>query len=584
MRKKKFEPLYFDEVIARLVVTYNKGKLIPFTGAGISAPNIPTWQKFLENLSTRTGNDFPKKDHRFTTQELIQISEDLVTNLSRESKAHFVKSVKESLGYGLSKPEPTPQCRSLAGIRWPLILSTNYDTMYFDCLEQNFVDPSKVAVFGRNAADCHSLLATLSTSSKSAYWALQGLFEGTPRGKSLEDEIVVGYRQYRNATYSNPTFRSVFSEIFRNNSLFFLGTGLSEDYFRGLFGEVLERFGSNPYMHCALFNEKDKDAIDHHFLHTRFNISSVFYVDEPNKNYSGLYHSLDKLRNAIETENQKFWKMHFSPRNLANLDSKEDATGLEIIAGKMPKLKPNECFVFSAGFDNRLLLSTHGKDYIQSKYSTDDTYDERKFSKCDKGLVSRYDNSNIYAAIARNIQAGVSSRDARDLRVVSEAVEQVLLETNGQYAVINIMLLAAGQGKSFPAVYSFIQMLRGYKKFIVRNKLQSLFRIYVVDPSVLFYARTKPLEIEELLNCDDVRLVIEIRDDGETERSQLFVGTDRTLKGVSDFYSINSEYWNVEFFPVPFKGQSIKPDDATSLEDLGLIPGSMIIYTRKEQP
>lgn len=577
----KFKPLFFEDVLPRLVMSYHKGKLIPFTGAGMSAPKIPAWKGFLKNLSSFIGNDsIVDIDKDYTAQELIQCSEEIVNKLSRKDHAHFADSVKKSLGYiDDVKPLSTAQCTNLAAIWWPLILSTNYDRMLIDQLNLGTTsEDSKILLYGRSKIDCHSLLASLKEPAKTVYWALQGFFGKSENEEDLEQEIVVGYRQYRNVTYDNPTFRSVFAEIYRNHSLLFLGTGLSEEYFKGLFGEVLEKFGSNPYTHVALFNHKDIDSIDHQFLHKRFNITAAFYIDE-NETYDGLAISLNKLEKEIRSKNERLWKLGCSSKNLSSLGN-EDCYGLEIITGTMPSPKVRECTVFSAGFQTGLLLSTHGQNYIDKYYSGKQFYDKTIFINGENELVYKYGETDLFAAVAREITKGVSSNDSRNLGIVAKAMEQILNETNGKYDAVNIMLLAAGHGKIFPAVYSFIQMIRGYKRYIKTNELKSTVRIHVVDPSVSFYLRTNSLEIEELLNCDDMMLKIEIQDIDEIERNQVFLNSDKTLASVSEFYDINKDYWQVKIAPTPFKNQTLTTDCERTLEEIGLIPGSMIIYTR----
>lgn len=581
---KIFRELFFEEALPRLVVTYNKGKLVPFTGAGISAPSIPTWKGFLDKLRDSSNSNFSfDKNKIYTPQELIQVSEEIVTSLSRKSKESFISSVRESLGYANNMPPITEQCRLLSKIWWPLILSTNYDTMYLEALKENpDFDESQISFFGRNVIDCHSLLAALKSPSKTSYWALQGYLGRNHTGKELTDEIVVGYRQYRNATFNNPTFRSVFGEIFRSHSLFFLGTGLSEDYFRGLFGEVLEKFGSNPHTHCALFNYKDINSIDHHFLHTKFNITSMFYEDH-GVPYSGLGESLKKLHECINQENHKLSQLSYSRKNFVFLSNNVEAAKLEIVFSSMPPPKHKHCNVYSAGFQNGILLSHQGIEFVNKYYNELGNFNPHNFKETAEPLVKKYLETDLYAAIARDSRKDLNSHDSRDLRIISTAVENVLKVTNGQYEVINIMLLAAGRGRVFPPVYSFIQMIRGYKNFIKATVLKSIFRIHIVDPSVIFYLRTNALEIEEILNCTDIRLNIEIRDKDEIERYQIYLDENITIAGVSNFYSIDAQYWNVKIVPSAFKNQSINPSSTETLSNAGLIPGSLILYTRKEK-
>lgn len=357
------------------------------------------------------------------------------------------------------------ECQVLSEISWPLVLSTNYDTMFTDTYAENEkLHGNSIKVFGREPKDCHSLLASLNASTQTAYWALQGYFGNNYRNEELGGEIVVGYRQYRNATFNNMTFRSVFGEVFRNNSFLFLGTGLSEDYFRGLFGEVLEKFGSNPHSHCALFREQDFDSglVDHHFLNTKLNIIAISYKD-PNDDYSGLHTAIQQLRDAFRKERNNLWKLSFGSKNISQISDLKDKPSLEIIAGTLPHPKKSECVIISAGYDSEgVRLSHYGKRLILACLK--EKYDSKKFiSK--KGLVSQYGDTVFYAAIARNIAPGKNSKVSRDLRKIAEAVEDVLRETNGKFEVISMMLLGVGSGCNFPPVFSLIQMIRGYKTF-----------------------------------------------------------------------------------------------------------------------
>lgn len=36
--------------LARLTTLYDRGLLVPFTGAGVSAPNSPLWEEFIQHL------------------------------------------------------------------------------------------------------------------------------------------------------------------------------------------------------------------------------------------------------------------------------------------------------------------------------------------------------------------------------------------------------------------------------------------------------------------------------------------------------------------------------------------------------
>ena len=585
----KFGAITLKEALPRLVAAYNKGKLVPFTGAGISAPSIPLWKKMVQNLSKSCDLKLPR-DFGATPQQLIQYSEEAVTRLIRQSPSKFVRTVKESLGYvGDQQPTITPQCQSLSNIWWPLVITTNYDTMFVDAYTKAQKDfgPSPIGIFGRNQLDCHSMLSKLNTGINTAYWALQGYFGKSMNGKLLEEEIVLGYRQYRNASYSNPLFRAVFGEVFRNNSLLFLGSGLTEDYFLGLFGEVLEKFGSNPHTHCALFSEQDADRIDHRFLNTKLNIVAIFYKDAGVK-YKGLAPALDLLHHSIQKGSTRLWKMGYAYRSFDEKNISKAGLDLEISADPMPASSEGECLVYSAGMDaNGIMFKTIGREYLESRYKA---YDRNNFKQIKTTQCWQYYNdkkeTHIYAAVARN-NIGASSYRSRDLRMVYTAFKQTLEVLHRRYSVINIMLLATGKNRIFPPIYSLNAMLKAYRDFIREyepgeiNKVRCTIKIHVTDPSVILYIRKNALEIEEIISCDDIRLNIEIHDRGEIERFQIYVASHQPLASLSEYYSIDKKYWDVRIEPLPYFGQTLRPDARDELYALGLIPGSTIVYARK---
>jgi hypothetical protein len=572
-----FQPLQFEEAIPRLVHTYNKGKLAPFTGAGVSAPRIPGWPAFIENLSKRT--DIKIDDaSTLTSSELIQASEKIINQLQRGKSSSYVRAIKNSLGYkSNSEPETSPNCEALSNIWWPLVLTTNYDRMFVEAYEKKHAsrDGDPIAIYGRNQRDCHTLLSSLNAPVNSLYWALQGYFGTSANNEKLEKEIVIGYRHYRQATYNNQTFRSAFGEVFRNYSLFFIGSGLSEDYFRGLFGQTLESFGSNPNTHCALFHEQDiiSGKVDPHFLHTKLNIVSLYYKGEKD-DYSGLTKSLADLEQAIRSESRKVYKFSFGHKNLYKVEEPSAMPDLEVFASAIPTPTKKECCIISAGFNKIVWLSHKGKAIVEG------TYDAKKFQATTKPLVYQYDKGNLFAAIARN-QALGTGRKSRDLRIIKDAFIQALQVTNGHFHTIHCMHLSAGSERTFPPVFSFIQMLHAFKIFASTEQVKSTVRIYVSHPSVIFYIRRNMFELEELLNCNDVKINIEIRNPEEVERYTFYARPDVKFKDVSEYFDIDARYWDTKIIPEPYKEQSIPTDASLKLDVIGIIPGSTIRYTKR---
>jgi len=507
--------------------------------------------------------------------------------LYRKSREKFIKGVVEVLTPDKTNC-PTKQCESLSRIWWPLVLSTNYDPMFVNSYMkvQDDTDGDPISVFGRSQVDCHSLLNLLNAPYSSAYWALQGYFGESINNKDLRYEIVVNYRQYRNVTYNNPVFRAVFGEIFRNYSLFFIGSGLTEEYFTGLFGEVLEKLGSNPHTHYALFRKEDLGKkVDHKFLHTKLNTKTIYYEG----GYEALHTYIDRLNKAISGENNKFWKLGYASKSFATLKdevydkNKARTQELEIVAENMPLPGQDECCIFSAGHSNkRGLLPGYLATFLHD-HKTNSTIKRSKgeFEKVTTHLW-RLKGSAIYALAARKMDPERERANVRDLRLISVTFAEALKKLTAQYKIIHITLLASGRNRDFPAVFSFVEMIRGYRKFISVSPKKFLLKIHIADPIMLHYVRRNALNVEELLNCEDIRVNIEIHQEEEIERFQGFLLPQTTMKEISDYYDIKPEYWNVSIVPLAFRAQTINVNSKNTLAQLGLIPGSTIRYTRKK--
>ena len=62
-------------------------------------------------------------------------------------------------------------------------------------------------------------------------------------GPGLEPEVVVGHADYRRVALRSEGFRRTFAEVFRQRSLLFVGSGLTDRYLLDLFGQIVELYG-----------------------------------------------------------------------------------------------------------------------------------------------------------------------------------------------------------------------------------------------------------------------------------------------------------------------------------------------------
>jgi hypothetical protein len=149
----------------------------------------------------------------------------------------------------------------------------------------------------------------------------------------LHEQIVIGHEQYRRVTYREIHFRRAFAEVFRQRSLLFLGSGISETYLQDLFGEVIELFEPSTRPHYALLPD---GAVDPDFMLSRFQITVTTYT-------SGQHHQVveyfENLTHEVERNGDR--QTAWSSRPAASLvDSAERRPGLKIVRASLPPSPP----------------------------------------------------------------------------------------------------------------------------------------------------------------------------------------------------------------------------------------------------
>ena len=144
---------------------------------------------------------------------------------NRETREGFLDAIREALS---GVPGPTPESTTrLAEIRWPLVITTNYDDLFFYAcrnLRQNDKQDWPGEILGRSPRDCKLVYSSLTGPfDREYFWHVQG-FLGGPCGqyheddgiriRELQDQLVIGHAEYRKATNRAPDFRRCFTEVF----------------------------------------------------------------------------------------------------------------------------------------------------------------------------------------------------------------------------------------------------------------------------------------------------------------------------------------------------------------------------------
>ena len=347
----------FETLLPRLVSTYEQGRLVPFVGSGMSRRACTDWPTFIASLEVSAGlHGLPALDGSTTREVLVRRANNAVRTLKRAVPGVFAKAVRAALlSNEPNTPLVSPQMRSLTGIWWPLVLSTNYDNCYAAGFHgnKNFAG-RQLAVVGRGAVDCQRVLTSLSTAGRSLLWALQGYLSDLPCADlpplvspspedrpQLEEQLVVGHEEYRRVTYRDLHFRRAFAEVFRQRSLLFLGAGLQESYLQELFGEVLEFYGPAARPHYAFVQ---KGEVDPAFMLARFQIVVIEY-----REHAEVQQWLDRLAEQVSQPHRTpvAWCWGRIDRSGRHWKSVPD---LEVVRGPLPaKPKRSECLAVSAG-------------------------------------------------------------------------------------------------------------------------------------------------------------------------------------------------------------------------------------------
>ena len=103
----------------QLLLAYERGLLVPFTGAGMSAPACRLWRSFIEELETQAGVETPDSEMDLTARGARA-----VRRLRLDSDKNFELSTAAALSHG--PQNPPDQTLALAQIHWPPVVTTNY--------------------------------------------------------------------------------------------------------------------------------------------------------------------------------------------------------------------------------------------------------------------------------------------------------------------------------------------------------------------------------------------------------------------------------------------------------------------------
>lgn len=578
-----FKPLHYEEALDHLRAGYNRGLVVPFIGSGLSAPRLPLWSALVKTLAEKAGLEDLGLPKRPTDQQLILASERIVWSFRAQGKS-LANAIQEAFHSPARTANEVPQATlALASVWWPLVLTTNYDTLFHDAFNQRHHrakhEEDAIAAVGRSSADCHTVLASMASPTRPLLWTLQGFLGKGLNGSDLRNEIVLGYEQYRRASFENAGFRAAFTEVYRNRSLLFAGAGLGEEYFRSLFGESIVRLGTNQHAHCALVNAKDLECDTPWFMHTRMNIIVLTYDDELcQPKYSGFAPCLRRVAAALNEQPRGAWR--YSVR------ATPAPVTIEIEPTPLPlTLSDGHWVVGSAG----------KRRSGELRISGDVPEELRGPDVAVKGhaQLRQVRHRSVLLAVARQRDRS-SNHHHRDLRHVAEVTVSALdAAVRAGATTVSFMLLSASvHAGRWPRVFSLVEMLRGIRRFVQARTANSATPIRIVihdtaaararepDRSVWHAVESRRLDPCELLDCKDVRFYVDVEIDFTSTRTTMYLDEDRTVEQLAMYFQLKG-LWKAELTPnpTPSNGRWLASLDI-SLRDAGVVPGATLRFTR----
>lgn len=582
----------FEDVLPRLVASYEAGRLVPFIGSGMSQPACTDWVTFIRSLESKSEKlNVPPIDSKTQRDELIRRANSAVNTLKRGERGAFAKAVRASLLSEKNSPQEVPsQTRSLARLWWPLVLSTNYDNCYAAAFQESFPE-RHLAVVGRGAEDCQRVLTSLSTAGRSLLWALQGYLQDVPHtGLSsavtpeLDAQLVVGHEEYRRVTYRDLHFRRAFAEVFRQRSLLFLGAGIQETYLQELFGEVLEFYGPGTRPHYAFI---PKSEVDPDFMLSRFQIVVVEY---PEGEHKEVERRLECLAEEVSRPCRTTVAWGWGRIDRRNKNEWMSVPDLEVVRGPLPTTAvKGECLAVSAGGSGKNFFFSQGIEKVMEGWNI------AQGMKPDKLLppyLGEYAGRHVYGVRARN------EKDVRSLSHIYDASLALFEHVAKKYCCIQMQLLATGgkdkTGKSeaawkvrfYPERFSFVQTVRAWAIWRKKNpKVNCRLTLHVVLDLVYQDIASGRIDVLELLSCFDIRFFVEVVSDaGDIERRLFQCMPEITLDTVVKDLQLSVDQWTVQITPPPSSDDhplelSLERRRQT-LQSLGVVPGSTVHFRR----
>jgi hypothetical protein len=595
------------ESIKVLTSLHDRGLLVPFIGSGMSMDTCVGWDSLISTLEKTAGITTPASN-----ADLIARAE-AVMQVLRRGTFNVPEVIREAV-YAPGQRNTGTYSDALARMRWPLVCTTNYDDVYLRATMNQAKTAHRTAVpraRGRSEDDCRGVLQHLALPTGELLWCLQGFLNPEPfavqfdkkkpqlqlrdclepGATDLSSEIVLSHSEYRSVTHRLPHFRRCFAEVFRSRSFLFLGSGLTETYFRSLFDEVVELVGPPSRPHFALVK---KGRLDPEFMRSHYHTILIEYEADPAQGHSEVGQFLDRLSEAVEAQRVRAqtWGWNVPQANgprtsVVDLDNMTPA--FTIVHAQLPlqknQLRAGDILGISCGRERQKGAPDKPMPGVATKEAL------KPELACEVAWHGHYlvswagSEAWLRGIVARDPEIA-NSREARSPEAVYTAFEQFLedAQQSGKTRAF-VQLLSAGYLKTFESWMSLVQMARAYGHWAKEQHAIGQLPLKVVvhlsrDDDAVALMNGGYLDIAEHLEDAPMRLFVEIIDtSGRVQRQHCLVEAGERLHDMSPFRG-SSASPAIHALPIPRRGVQPVPfrdvSDAT-LSSLGLVSGSTLV-------
>lgn len=243
-----------------LLEQLSKRRVVPFAGAGLSInAGLPDWRGLLGRLAESKNIGLPEtltaKIKRAISVGQYELAADAI---SRSLGQELSSRVAEILDTGSTAP--TAVHHLLASVRWPAIVTTNFDPL----LSKAF-SPTVEALSWLDDGKIEQVLRSATPHIMFAHGMLQ-----------RHESIVLTPEHYRKCL-RHPAYRTYLKVVFTHYTVMFLGFSFSDRDVNWLLEDLREDFGLSDLPHFALVADSPDLELRKSFLRQNFNVEVIPY-------------------------------------------------------------------------------------------------------------------------------------------------------------------------------------------------------------------------------------------------------------------------------------------------------------------